>query len=55
MTPACQSYWSKLTDKELIDGYLNPHAAKAEDEGLYVRALALREAVRRLETADDAR
>lgn len=55
MSPQPMDYWSALTTRQLIDGYLEPHAGKLEDEGLYVRAIALREAIRRLETADDAR
>lgn len=42
--------WAKLTNRELVDGYLTPHAGKCDDEGLHVRAIALREAIRRLET-----
>lgn len=40
-----------MTDARFIAGYLLPHAAKADEEGAHVRALVIREAIRRIEDA----
>lgn len=47
--PAPRDYWTELTTRQLIDGYLKPHAAKCDLEGLHVRALVIEEAARRLD------
>ena len=41
----------EMTDARFIAGYLLPHAAKADDEGAHVRAMVIREAIRRIEEA----
>ena len=46
------SYWQNLTNKQLIEGYIQPHIAKANDEGMHVRSLMLQECERRLNCLD---
>ena len=43
-----QDYWAAMPVEKLVTGYLLPHAMQAELEGQHVKALALREAARRL-------
>ena len=47
-----RDYWADLSTRALVEGYLIPHASKLESEGLYVGAIAIREAIRRLQEID---
>jgi|HubBroStandDraft_3_1064219.scaffolds.fasta_scaffold269344_2 hypothetical protein len=41
-------YWKDLTDAQLVERYMLPHALKVEDDGRYVTYKVLLEAARRL-------
>lgn len=43
-----EAYWDTISDEKLITGYLEPLAYHLEEEGSYVKSIAVRRAIERL-------